>query len=296
MENGKDIIEMTPVKVNANSLQAYSDGLDAKLRLCQLLIKGGMTPDSVKSPEACLSIILMGQELGFSPLQALQSFAHIKGKVAPYAAALQAVAVNKGGRFTVIESTDTSITIKAERASNKWSDTVTFTMADATKAGLTGNPSWTKYPKQMMYARATTILARRGWPDAIGGLKTNDEIEEIEYSVVDTVAAAEKTMPADKAAKALTNAQKATNQAMLDNKAHAYDRKLLIESVGPEAAKKDVIKAIREDGVIQDIEAGRLYSVNPVARWATYWIKEESPALPDDLPDWGVNAFKDEGK
>lgn len=282
---------MTPTRVNANSLQAYSDGLDAKLRLCQLLIKGGMTPDSVKSPEACLSIILMGQELGFSPLQALQSFAHIKGKVAPYAAALQAVAVNKGGRFTVLESTDSSITIKAERASNKWSDTVTFTMADATKAGLTGNPSWTKYPKQMMYARATTILARRGWPDAIGGLKTNDEIEEIEYSVVDTVAAHEKVMPANKLEKTLTELQKTTMAAMAEGRAYGYDSKLIAAAMGSDGAKKDLTKAIREQGAVRDAEASRIWCVTPIVRWAEYLVASESP---EDVPDWAAKAFSDE--
>lgn len=278
------------IKVNTNSLQAYSDGLDSKLRLCQLLIKGGMTPDHFRTPEAVLSVILIGQELGFSPLQALQNFAVIKGKVAPYAAALQAVAVSNNGRFSVLESTDSSITVKAERLSNKWSDTVTFTMADANKAGLTANPSWNKYPKQMMYARATTILARRGWPDAIGGLKTAEEVEEIEVSVVEASAHIQ-AVPADKMAKALTEQQKNTMAAMAENRAHAYDSKLLAAALGAEGAKKDLTKAIREQGAVRDAEANRIYCVTPITRWAEYLVASESP---ENVPEWATKAFSDE--
>lgn len=290
-QNGKqEAIEVPTVRVNANSLQAYSDGLDSKLRLCQLLIKGGMTPDHFRTPEAVLSVVLIGQELGFSPLQSLQNFAVIKGKVAPYAAALQAVAVSNGGRFTVLEQTDTSITVKAERTSNKWADTVTFTLADATKAGLTGNPSWAKYPRQMMYARATTILARRGWPDAIGGLRTAEEVEEIEVSVVEKTANVATTI-ADKMAKALTEQQKNTMAAMSENRAHAYDSKLLAAALGAEGAKKDLTKAIREQGAVRDAEASRIYCVTPIERWAEYLVASESP---EAVEDWAAKAFSDE--
>lgn len=285
-----EVIDITPVKVNANSLRAYAVDTDAMLRVCNLIYKSGMAPAHFNSAEKVYVTVLIGQELGFSPMQSLQNFAVIKGKVAPYASALQAVAVSEGGIFTVTQSSDDSVTVKAERRSNKWSDTVTFTIADAKKAELLENPSWRKYPKQMMYARATTILARRGWPDRIGGLKTAEEVEEIEVSVVESSAHVQ-AVPADKMAKALTEQQKNTMAAMAENRAHAYDSKLLAAALGAEGAKKDLTKAIREQGAVRDAEANRIYCVTPITRWAEYLVASESP---ENVPDWAAKAFSDE--
>jgi hypothetical protein len=48
--------------------------------------------------------------------------------------------------------------------------TVTWTMDDARKAGIAGNPAYAKYPRQMLLARASAELVRQMAPDVTGGI------------------------------------------------------------------------------------------------------------------------------
>jgi hypothetical protein len=43
-------------------------------------------------------------------------------------------------------------------------------MDDAKKAGIAGNPSYAKYPRQMLLARASAELVRQMCPEVLGGI------------------------------------------------------------------------------------------------------------------------------
>ena len=51
-------------------------------------------------------------------------------------------------------------------------------MAEALKAGLTKNPVWNNFPRDMLYARALSRLARQLFPDLIGNCYVKGEISE----------------------------------------------------------------------------------------------------------------------
>lgn len=287
-KNGVIEIEHAPTVVKSNSLVAYAGDLDIKLRFCQTLIKGGLVPSKFKGAEGVLSVILMGQELGFSPMQSLKLFNFIQQEPCISAAGLQAVAVSRGGRFTVISEDDKAVTVKAERASNKWTATLTYSLEDATKAGLTNKDNWKKHPREMLYARCVTILARRGWPDVLGGIRIEDEVEE--YAIADnTPLTPVKTV----SEKAMTKAQLETVRLIAENKAYAYDKALMIAALGFDGAKKATVKAIREHGAV--IEDQRVHAPQPIKEWSQYLVVSESPTIPDDMPeDWAVECFKDQ--
>jgi hypothetical protein len=69
-------------------------------------------------------------------------------------------------------------------------------MADATKIGVAGKPTWKSYPRQMLSARATSELCRLIFPDALGGISyTPEEIEDETPSTVKVVRAAPTDKP-----------------------------------------------------------------------------------------------------
>lgn len=159
------------------TLQTYAENLQSQLTVCELLLQSRMMPAHLNSKAAIYMIVITGQEYGFSPMRSIHLFDLIKGRVSPRACALQAIAQANHGRFFVVESTDEKITIRAERVDISWKETLTFSMQDAKRAGLTGD-NWTKYPRDMMYARCISRLARHGWADIIGGLNSYEEMED----------------------------------------------------------------------------------------------------------------------
>lgn len=66
-----------------------------------------------------------------------------------------------------------------ERAGDKWEEVgvSSFSIAEATQAGLTGNATWKNFPRNMLYARAMSNGAKWYCPDVFGGpIYTPDEL------------------------------------------------------------------------------------------------------------------------
>jgi len=117
----------------------------------------------------------------------LQYLSVIQGKPTMSAEAMAARIRQLGHSLVAVEWTDTVCTLKGTHAHTGDSETVSFTMDDAKRANLTGD-NWRKYPKAMLRARATTMIARALFADAIMGISyTPDELGaavEVEAEVV----------------------------------------------------------------------------------------------------------------
>jgi hypothetical protein len=61
---------------------------------------------------------------------------------------------------------------------------VSWTMQDATRAGLTGNPTWKKFPRQMLKARCISEAVRGIFPGVLSGLYAPEEVSDIPVQVV----------------------------------------------------------------------------------------------------------------
>jgi hypothetical protein len=57
-------------------------------------------------------------------------------------------------------------------------------MQDATRAGLTGNPTWKKFPRQMLKARCISEAVRGIFPGVLSGLYAPEEVSDIPVQVV----------------------------------------------------------------------------------------------------------------
>ncbi len=118
-------------------------------------------------PEAVMTAIIMGKELGMSPMQSIQRVHVFDGRVVLAAETILGLVRRAGHSVTFDKRTAEECVVVGKRRDGD-SLTVTFSMADATKAGLTKKDVWTKYPRQMLSARAATELARALFSDCIG--------------------------------------------------------------------------------------------------------------------------------
>lgn len=143
-----------------------------------MLVRSGFLPDSIRTPEQALAIAIKGHEVGMPIMQAFSHIHVIKGKPTISAEGMLYL-VYKHCPSAVIEfdTTNEYCAIKAARSNNHLLTEFKFTMDDARRAQLLSNPSWTKYPRAMLKARAISEMARTIFADAIGGISyTHEEL------------------------------------------------------------------------------------------------------------------------
>lgn len=152
---------------------AVANQISQLKELGSTLVKSGLLPAGIKSAEAAVVIILKGRELGLPPMQALSHVHVVNGKPTLSAEVMLAMALQRGHRVVVAESTNERATVKGQRL--EWpgqygpEQSLTFSMEDARTAGVTGNPTWKKYPAAMLRARAISAFMRMFAPDVLMG-------------------------------------------------------------------------------------------------------------------------------
>jgi hypothetical protein len=119
---------------------------------------------------AVLVAVNLGSAMGLSPAESLYRIHVIEGK--PSASAeLITSNVRRAGHRLRIRGDAQSATVQIVRADDPdFTYEVTWTMADAQRAGLTGKQVWKAYPAAMLRARAITECARQACPEALYGV------------------------------------------------------------------------------------------------------------------------------
>jgi len=134
-----------------------------------VLAKSGYFSDAKGEAQAVVKV-LAGRELGFGPIASMTGVHIVQGKPT-IGANLIGAAVKGSGRYNYrVVSLDNE---KAEIAFFEHGEEIgrsVFTMADAKTAGLTSNPTWQKYPKNMLFSRAMSNGARWFCPDVFSGV------------------------------------------------------------------------------------------------------------------------------
>jgi len=168
------------------SLERYKNMCD----FAQGLIKSGFLPDSIKTQEQAVAIILTGQELGLPTMYSLRNINVIKGKPTMSAEMQLAIFIRRGGLAQWIESTNERATLKLKHPYSDTWHTETFTFADAERAKLTKywddnkkewkpNQNYLKFPKNLLRARCTTNALRAVAPDIQMGLYDPEEMRAV---------------------------------------------------------------------------------------------------------------------
>lgn len=133
-------------------------------------------------PAAIAGVILFGQEVGLTPMMALRSVHVINGKMTMSAELMLTLALQRGIKKKWTEATNEAATLVLIRDGEEMLP-VRFTLADAKTAELLGNPTWKKFPGNMLRARAITNAIRMHCPDILGPcIYSEEEMRDMEES------------------------------------------------------------------------------------------------------------------
>jgi hypothetical protein len=165
--------------------------VDDAWRMAGMLSKSGLIPDAlVGKPHDVLVTLLVGRELGLSPMQSLRLIYVVKGR--PYISSQLKIARVKQSEecvyFRCVETTNEKATFETERR-GEGKTTLTFTAEEARAAQLLGRQTrsgepdnWMKYTALMLRWRAASQLCDMVYPDVVGGIGTHDELEDMRRS------------------------------------------------------------------------------------------------------------------
>lgn len=173
--------------------------LEEGWRLASMMAKSSLVPKNFRNqPEDVLVAIQMGVEIGFAPMQALQSIAVINGRPGVWGDGFLALIMNS----PVYQDHDEYYEVDGQRrdglvADDFKKDTTTavctfwrkgkgtpvtrrFTVAQAKKASLLGKEGpWQTYPDRMLAMRARGFAGRDTFPDILRGIHVAEELRDL---------------------------------------------------------------------------------------------------------------------
>lgn len=163
---------------NITKFEEEKQSLDHLRSLTAIAAKSGNYQNM--SPDTMLNIMLTARDLNISPMKALNGgFYVVNGKISMSTALMVDRIRKEGHSIKIPEWTADKCVVIGVRKDNGDSVKFEFTLKDAETAGLTNSPTWKKFPKQMLYNRAVSTLARVLFPDVVGNAYSEDEAHDI---------------------------------------------------------------------------------------------------------------------
>nr|WP_254704976.1 hypothetical protein [Pseudomonas corrugata] len=150
------------------------------MKFADYLAKSTIVPkDFANNPGNILVAIQWGMELGLQPMQAMQNIAVINGRPALWGDAVIALVRSSPLCEYIYESDDgETATCRVKRVGEE-EQSRTFSMTDATQAGLKGKQGpWAQYPKRMRQMRARAFALRDVFADVLRGMPVAEEVRD----------------------------------------------------------------------------------------------------------------------
>lgn len=179
-ESGLQVVQPTAIANRGPRLGLPTqDEITALLRYGDIMVKSGMVPKHIATPEAAIVVMRYGHQLGVDEFTALQHMYVIGGKPAADASLLQSVMQrDHGGNAVRLKKfTAEEVVIECRRRDTGETAEVSYTWEEAERAGLPkANPTWLKYPADMLFARCISRAGRQVFRDSTMGMYTPEEI------------------------------------------------------------------------------------------------------------------------
>jgi hypothetical protein len=133
----------------------------------------------VSTPEQAFSLLMIAQAEGLHPARALQEYHVIKNKPSLRADAMLGRFQRAGGKVKWIKHEDDGVTAEFTHDASG-TTSVSWDMDRAKRAKVTGNDTWSKYPRQMLRARVISEGVRLSYPACILGFYTPEEVSDFD--------------------------------------------------------------------------------------------------------------------
>lgn len=131
----------------------------------------------IKTPDQAMALMLIAQAEGLHPAIAARDFHIINGRPALKADAMLARFQTAGGKVKWGKYTDEAVSATISHPQGGEVE-VEWTYKMAERAGLTKNPTWKQYPRQMLRARVISEGIRTVFPGVAVGVYTPEEVED----------------------------------------------------------------------------------------------------------------------
>lgn len=221
-------------------------------------------------PDECLMAMMHGNEIGLSPVVALQSIAVINGKPSIWGDAALAL-VKSHPEFEDIEE----VFLKEEHAARctikrRGQSPVVreFSWEQAKRAGLTGKNTYQQYPERMLQMRARSFAMRDAFPDALKGIGIAEETRDYPTEIRD----AEGQETFDICAETRASLENVLTQAVTDRKITEEEKEKTLEN-----AKKYTEPALLAQFREKVVEALAVSAVEEVASVDKFTAKADAP-------------------
>lgn len=182
------VAEQTAV-LSAGNVWRDKAAFDQALRVANMLSKSTLVPQNYQGkPQDCFIAVDMAARMNASPIFVMQNLSVVKGKPSWQGQACMAM-INACGKFRDVKhvytgkkgTDDRGCYVTAIRISDgEVVNGTEVTIALAKAEGWTANPKWKNMPEQMLGYRAASFFARMYCPEALMGLQTYEEVEDIE--------------------------------------------------------------------------------------------------------------------
>ena len=179
--------EITYLDPTGGRLVAWAQAATAANQLAKALSTTAFVPDTMRDPGNATAAILMGDELGLSPIASLRSIYVVHGTPALYARSMVALALSKGHAIWTESSSDQGVVVCGHRAGSEHVERSEWTIQRATKAGYTTNKKYASNPQEMLYSKAAAEVARKVAADVLAGIPYSVEDLEMDEEPTTTV-------------------------------------------------------------------------------------------------------------
>jgi hypothetical protein len=159
----------------SNQLMTMQDKESMAMALCKSGLFG------LKDQSQALALMALCEAEGLHPAHAVRDYHIVQGRPAMKADAMLARFQNAGGSVNWTHYSDDRVTGVFSHAQGG-SITVTWTIEQAKKIGLTGKDNWRNYPRNMLRARCISEGVRAIYPGIAVGVYTPEEIRDMPQS------------------------------------------------------------------------------------------------------------------